>query len=59
MDEFILMVTKQLGIGETESRSATGGILKMVKDQLGGSAFGGLLDKLPGADVLVSESEAA
>lgn len=59
MDEFISMVTKQLGIGETESRSATGGILKMIKDQLGESAFGGLLDKLPGANVLVSESEAA
>lgn len=58
MDEFIAMVTRQLGIGETESRSATGGILKMVKDQLGESAFGGLLEQLPGADALVSESEA-
>lgn len=59
MDEFISMVTKQLGIGESESRSATGGILKMVKDQLDDSTFGSLLEKLPGADALVGEAEAA
>lgn len=59
MDEFISMVTGKLGIGETESRSATGGILKMLKDQLDDSTFGSLLEKIPGADTLVSESEAA
>lgn len=59
MDEFISMVTQQLGIGESESRSATGGILKMVKDQLDESTFGSLLEKIPGADALVGEAEAA
>lgn len=59
MDEFISMVTDKLGIGETESRSVTGGILKMLKDQLDDTAFGSLLEKIPGADALVEQSEAA
>lgn len=59
MDEFISMVTDKLGIGETESRSATGGILKMLKDQLDDSTFGRVLEKIPGADALLGEAEAA
>ena len=58
MEEFISMVTSQLGIGETEAKSATGGVLKVIKDQLGESSFGSMLEKLPGADSLVSEAEA-
>lgn len=57
VDEFIRMVTQQLGIGESESRAATGGILKVLKEQLGESSFSTLLDQLPGADTLVSEAE--
>ena len=59
MDEFISMVTSQLGIGEEASRSATGGILKMVKEQLDDSTFGALLDKIPGADALIGEADEA
>ncbi len=59
MDEFIAMITKQLGIGEEAGRSATGGILKMIKDQLDDASFGSLLEKLPGAQALVDQSEAS
>lgn len=58
VEEFISMVTSQLGIGESEAKSATGGVLKVIKDQLGESSFGSVLEKLPGADSLVSEAEA-
>lgn len=50
MEEFISMVTEQLGIGEKETRSATGGILDMLKEQLDDSTFGSVLEKLPGAE---------
>lgn len=59
MEEFISMVTSQLGIGEAETKSATGGILKVIKDQLDDSTFGSLLEKLPGAEALVGQAEAA
>ena len=59
MEDFIKMATSQLGIGETETRSATGGLLGMLKGQLGEGVFGELLEKLPGADALVGEAEAA
>ncbi len=57
VDEFISMVTSKLGIGESESRSATGGILKMLQEQLDDSTFGSLMEKLPGASALLSEAE--
>lgn len=57
MDEFISKVTQNLGIGEQESRSATGGILKMLKGQLDESSFGSLLEKVPGAETLLGEAE--
>lgn len=57
MDEFISMVTQQLGIGESESRSATGGILKLIKDQLDDSTFSSMMEKLPGAEGLLGEAE--
>lgn len=58
MDDFIKMATSQLGIGESQTRSATGGILGMLKGQLGEGVFGEILEKLPGADALVGEAEA-
>ena len=58
MEKFISMLTNQLGIGEDAGKSATGSILKMVKEQLDESSFGCLLSKLPGAEALVSQAEA-
>ena len=57
MDDFISLVTQQLGIGESEGKTATGGVLKLVKDQLDEGTFSQLLEKLPGADSLVQQAE--
>ena len=59
MDEFISMVTDKLGVGEKESRAATGGILGMLKGKLDDSMFGSIIEKIPGADALLGEAEAA
>lgn len=59
MDEFISMVTEKLGIGETEGKSATAGILGMIQGQLDESTFKSVLDKLPGAEALLSEETSA
>lgn len=56
MEDFIKNAASKLGIGESESRSATGGILNLIKGQLGDTDFSAMLGKLPGADALVSEA---
>ncbi len=57
MDEFIQLITKQMGISADDSRSATGSILKLIKDQLDDKTFSQLSDKLPGIQALVSGSQ--
>ena len=57
VEEFISMVTKQLGIGESESRSATGGLLKMLKDQMDDDTFGSVMERLLGASGLLDAAE--
>jgi len=57
MDEFIQLITKQMGISADDSRSATGSILKLIKDQLDDKTFSQLSDKLPGIQALVSSSQ--
>lgn len=39
MDEFIQMVTRQLGVSNVTGKSATCGILKMIQGQIGGDLF--------------------
>lgn len=50
MQEFINMVTQQLGIGEDTARSATGGILNLLQKKAGDTDVDQLLSKLPGAE---------
>lgn len=57
MEEFISMIVEQLGLGEQETRSATGGVLDLLKDKLDDSTFSQVMDKLPGAESLVGASE--
>lgn len=59
MDEFISLVTSKLGIGEQEGKSATAGILDMIRGQLDESTFSSVLEKLPGAEALLKEDTAA
>ena len=52
MDDFIAQAKSQLGLGESQAREATGGIMGMIKDQLGGGDFSELASKIPGADAI-------
>lgn len=57
MDEFIQLVTKQLGVSSETSKSATGGILKMLQDQLGGELFAKVQAQLPGVQGLIGAAD--
>lgn len=57
MDEFIQLVTKQLGVDRETGKSATGGVLKLLKEQLGSDLFAQVREKLPGASGLISDAE--
>ena len=59
MDEFIQLVTKQLGVSAETSKSATGGILKMLQDQLGGELFAKVQAQLPGVQGLIGAADKA
>lgn len=57
MDEFIQLAARQLGIGSDEIRSATGSIMKLVKDHLDDTSFSQISSKLPGVQSLLSDSD--
>ncbi len=57
MDEFIQMVTRQLGVSNETGKSATGGILKMIQDQIGGDLFAKVQEQLPGVQGLIGAAE--
>jgi hypothetical protein len=59
VEEFIKQAASKLGIDESTSRSATGGILNLIKDKLGASDFSELLNQVPGAEAAVSQAEAS
>jgi len=59
MDEFIQLITKQMGISAADRKSATGNILKLIKDHLDEKTFARISDKLPDVQALVSGSENA
>jgi uncharacterized protein (DUF2267 family) len=51
MQEFIESTVNQLGIEEDQAKSATGGLLKLLKNQRGGSEAQTLIAKLPALKV--------
>jgi hypothetical protein len=57
VQEFIDLVTSQLGVGEAESKSATSGTMEFIKQQLDASTFPDLVSKLPGAEDFLAENE--
>ena len=57
MDEFIQMVTRQLGVSNETGKSATGGILKMIQDQIGGDLFAKVQEQIPGVQGLIGAAE--
>jgi len=56
MQEFIQMVTKNLGVSEAKAKSATGGLLQLIKDKADTNDFTTLLSKLPGASELLAKA---
>lgn len=58
MDEFIAMAVEKLGIGEDNAKSATGGIINLIKENLAAGDFAQLVEKLPGAEALASSATA-
>ncbi len=48
MQEFIQLAVSQLGISENSAKTATGGVLEMVKDQVSDEDFGKLAGAVPG-----------
>jgi hypothetical protein len=59
MQEFIDLATSKLGIGGDVAKSATGGLLGLIKDNADGADFRALADKLPGAAALANTPAAA
>jgi len=54
MQEFFDLAASKLGIGGDVAKSATGGLLGLIKDNADGADFSALADKLPGAAALAS-----
>ena len=59
MEDFIKMAAGQLGLGEGETRSATGGVIDLIKGQLDAGTFSQIAEKIPGFDSLGSDSAEA
>ena len=59
MDEFIELVTQQLGLSSSDSRSATGGVMNFIKDHVGETLFAQISQQLPGVQGLVSDAQSS
>lgn len=57
-NDFIGQSAQSLGLSEGTARSATGGILQMVRKQAGEGDFSQLQEKIPGADRVMQEAPA-
>ena len=57
MDEFIQMITKQLGLSAENGKAATGSVLNMIKGQLDEATFAQISSKLPGVQGLLGAAE--
>lgn len=55
-NDFIGESTRSLGLSEGAARSATGGILQMVRKQAGEGDFAQLQEKIPGADRVMQDA---
>lgn len=55
MNELIQMVAGGLGTSESSAKTATAGMLRMIKSRAGKADFSELLGKLPGADSLLAQ----
>lgn len=56
MQEFIQSAVSQLGLNEDQAKSATGGLLNLLRNQGGGNEAQTLIAKLPGAEDLMQSA---
>lgn len=57
MDEFIQMISAQLGLNPDKGKAATGSILNLIKEQLDDQTFAQISAKLPGIQGLIGAGE--
>jgi len=57
MDEFIKLISAQLGLNPEKGKAATGSILSLIKDQLDEQTFAQITSKLPGVQQLISAGD--
>ncbi len=55
MQQFIDLAVQQLGIGADDAKTATGGIMSLLKDQLEKGQFDEVAAAIPGAEDLISK----
>ena len=53
MDEFIQLAVNNLGLSESTARTATGGLLQSIQNQVGGEDARQLMLQLPGSEALI------
>lgn len=56
IQEFIQQASSSIGVSGDATKSATGGLLNLIKDQAGDGDFQKLLGSLPGADAIASSA---
>ena len=56
LQDFIATASQQLGADQSQVKSATGGLLKMLKDQGDGADVSSLFSKIPGAEALMGSA---
>ena len=59
MDEFIQMISMQLGLSTDNGKAATGSVLSMIKDQLDEQTFAQISAKLPEIQGLIGAGKAS
>ena len=59
LQDFIQSAMKSLGTTEQTTRSATGGVLQLIKQYAGQGDFKEILDKVPGTEALLKEAPSA
>ncbi len=59
MNEFIQMAVSNLGLSEDSATSATGGLLQLIKKQVGGEDADQLLQNFPGSGELLDKATGA
>lgn len=57
MQGFIDQVTRKLGVGESESKSAVSGIMEFIRERLGEASYAELVERIPGASEFLRENQ--